>query len=151
MGLFTFERFTSRRRRPPPPAQHLRADGRDSRIPAPSSSTSSRRSCAKSRPQRVDKGRHDPIRLVFPGSRGTTVQGLKLLLRGIGDCSISKSSSREKSRNFSAQLTFASCRYFLRDRKWMTNFHPSSQRIGPGRFFWRPMLTLMQLTIDAVR
>ena len=77
MGLFTFERFTSRRRRPPPPAQHLRADGRDSRIPAPSSSTSSRRSCAKSRPRRVDKGRHDPIRLVFPGSRGTTVQGLK--------------------------------------------------------------------------
>ena len=58
-----------------------------SRIPAPSSSTSLQHSyAAKSRPRRVDTGRPDPIRLVFPGSRGTMVQVLKVASRGTGEC-----------------------------------------------------------------
>ena len=51
-------------------------------------------------------------------------------------------------RRASARLTFIviSCEI----EKWMTNFHPASQRTGPGPYIWPLMLMLMQLTIDAV-
>jgi hypothetical protein len=62
----------------------------------------------------------------------------------------SKSSSREKADNFSARLTFTSGIGIPVSSKWVTNFHPASQLIGPGPYIWMLTLMLMQLTIDAV-
>jgi hypothetical protein len=61
----------------------------------------SRHAYEKSRPPGADTGRHDPIRLVFPGPSGKTVQVPKGCSTGHPEnADMIKSSSREKAATF---------------------------------------------------